>query len=114
MCIRGTGYAPHGASRKLSDRTGPRDGTELLLCFYSVRSYNSGGLGYSCQVGLGAVFLAGFIFLILSFWGFREKVMEAIPDALKGRIVVGIGLPIALVGLKWSGLVVDPRERWSE
>ncbi len=38
--------------------------------------------------------------------------MEAIPDALKGGIVVGIGLPIALVGLKWSGLVVDLRERW--
>src|SRR5438094_9431074 len=63
------------------------------------------GMGYSWQVALGAVFISGIAFLIMSFFGVRELLVHAIPDSLKRGIAVGIGLLIALVGLEWSGLV---------
>jgi len=63
------------------------------------------GMHYSWQVALGAVFISGVAFLIMSFFGVRELLVHAIPDALKRGIAVGIGLLITLVGLKWSGLV---------
>ena len=64
-------------------------------------------MGISWQTTLGVVFIAGFIFLLLSFFGIREKIINAIPDSLKYAIAVGIGLMITLVGLEWAGLVVD-------
>jgi len=63
------------------------------------------GMGYSWQVALGAVFLSGVAFLIMSIWGVRELLLHAIPDSLKRGIAVGIGLLITLVGLEWAGLV---------
>ncbi len=64
-------------------------------------------MGISWQEALGVVFWAGFIFIILSFFGFREKIINAIPEALKYAIAVGIGLMITLIGMEWAGLVVD-------
>lgn len=64
-------------------------------------------LGYSWQEALGAVFISGTLFLLLSFFGFRERLITAVPSALKNGIAVGIGLLIAAVGLQWSGIVVD-------
>lgn len=64
------------------------------------------GMGISWQKALGAVFLSGMIFLLLSFFGFREKVIDGIPDSLKEAIAVGIGLFIAFVGFQWAGIVV--------
>jgi AGZA family xanthine/uracil permease-like MFS transporter len=64
-------------------------------------------MGISWQVTLGIIFIAGTIFIILSFFGIREKIINAIPDSLKYAIAVGIGLMITLVGLEWAGLVVD-------
>jgi AGZA family xanthine/uracil permease-like MFS transporter len=64
-------------------------------------------MGVPWEKALGAVFIAGVIFLILSFFGFREKVINAIPQHLKTSIAIGIGLMIALIGLEWAGLVVD-------
>ncbi len=63
------------------------------------------GLGYTWQVALGAVFLSGLVFLVMSIWGVREALVEAIPDSLKRGIAVGIGLLITLVGLEWSGFL---------
>ena len=63
-------------------------------------------LGYSWQHALGAVFVAGIVFILLSTVGLRETLMSAIPDCLKNSIPVGIGLLIALVGLEWAGIVV--------
>src|SRR5437867_1652392 len=62
--------------------------------------------GYRWQVALGAVFVSGVAFLLLSIWGVRESLVRAIPDSLKRGIAVGIGLLITLVGLEWSGFVV--------
>ncbi|MFD2751574.1 NCS2 family permease [Virgibacillus siamensis] len=60
----------------------------------------------SYQIVLGTVFLAGVIFVILSFTKLRETLIEAIPPSLKFGITSGIGLFIAFLGLKMSGIVV--------
>ena len=63
-------------------------------------------MGIPWEKALGAVFLSGMLFLLLSFFGFREKVIDSIPESLKEAIAVGIGLFIALVGFQWAGIVV--------
>src|SRR5262249_52641317 len=60
---------------------------------------------YPWQVALGAVFISGIVFLLMSIWGVREALLRAIPDSLKRGIAVGIGLLITLVGLEWSGFL---------
>src|SRR5881397_1102824 len=60
---------------------------------------------YRWQVALGAVFISGVAFLLMSFWGVREALVHAIPNSLKRGIAVGIGLLITLVGLQWSGFL---------
>ena len=64
-------------------------------------------LGIAWQQALGAVFIAGVFFVLLSFVGLREKVMGILPIPLRNAIPAGIGLLIALVGLQWAGLIVD-------
>lgn len=66
-----------------------------------------GTMGYSWKVALGAVFISGIIQIILSCVGFYGKLVEAVPDALKHAIAVGIGLLIALIGLEYGGVVVS-------
>lgn len=63
--------------------------------------------GTPWQVALGAVAIAGIIFVLTAGIGLREKAILAVPESLKHGIVVGIGLLIALIGLEWSGIVVD-------
>jgi len=62
---------------------------------------------FTWQEALGAVFIAGAVFLLLSFFRFREKVIDAIPQGLKLSIAGGIGLLIAMVGLQYADLIVD-------
>jgi adenine/guanine/hypoxanthine permease len=64
-----------------------------------------GAMGFSWQNGLGITFIAGALFVLLSFFGVREKMMEVLPDALKNSIGPAIGLFIAFVGLQWGGVV---------
>ena len=64
-------------------------------------------LGYSWQQALGAIFISGTIFLLLAATGLWDKLITALPTCLKNAIAVGIGLLIAMVGLQWSGVVVD-------
>lgn len=65
------------------------------------------GLGFTWQQGLTAVFIGGCVFVLLSFFGFRARVMEVIPDSLKRAIAGGIGLLITLIGLEYAGVVVS-------
>lgn len=65
-----------------------------------------GALGFSWQQGLTAVFIGGCVFVLLSFVGFRARLMEVIPESLKRGIAAGIGLMITFIGLQYSGLVV--------
>lgn len=63
--------------------------------------------GVSYQVVFGAVLLAGVLFLLLTFTKLRELLIESIPNPLKYGITAGIGLFIAFLGLKMSGIVTD-------
>ena len=64
-------------------------------------------LGYSWQQALGAIFVSGCLFLLLSTIGFRERIINALPVSLRYAIAVGIGLMISAIGFEWSGMVVD-------
>lgn len=64
------------------------------------------GMGVPWQTALGANFIACSLFVLLSFVGLREKLINSIPLSLKNAIAVGIGLLIALIGLEWSGIIV--------
>ncbi|MCK4496527.1 MAG: NCS2 family permease, partial [Candidatus Aminicenantes bacterium] len=66
-----------------------------------------GTMGYSWQVALGAVFISGTIFVILSIFKVWGVLVASVPDSLKNAIAVGIGLLIALIGLEYGGIVVD-------
>ncbi len=63
-------------------------------------------LGVPWQVALGANFISGLLFVFLSLFGLRAMLLNAVPQALKHAIAVGIGLLIALIGFEWSGIVV--------
>lgn len=57
------------------------------------------------QIALTAVFVEGIIFILLSFFNFREKLVNDVPENLKYGITAGIGLFIAIIGLKGAGIV---------
>ena len=59
----------------------------------------------SWQTALGAVFLSGLFFLILTLVGLRKKLVEAIPASLIAAISVGIGLFITFMGLQNLGVI---------
>ena len=69
-----------------------------------------GVLGVPWPTALGAVFLSGMAFFLLSLTGIREKIIDAIPQTMKSAIAAGIGLLIAFVGLRNAGVVVDHPE----
>lgn len=65
------------------------------------------GQGISWQTALGVVFVSGIAFLLLTAFGFREKIVAAIPHSLRLAIPGGIGLFITFIGLQNMGLVVQ-------
>jgi AGZA family xanthine/uracil permease-like MFS transporter len=64
------------------------------------------GMGVPWQTALGAVFLSGVIFLILTFGGIRQKLLAAVPHQLHAAVAGGIGLFIAFIGLRNAGIIV--------
>lgn len=62
--------------------------------------------GTPWPVALGAIAIAGVIFIATAGIGLRERVITALPESLKHAITVGIGLLITLIGLEWGGVVV--------
>jgi AGZA family xanthine/uracil permease-like MFS transporter len=63
-------------------------------------------MGYTWQVALGAVFIAGALFTLLTVFKIRSWLAEAIPMSLKASFAVGIGLFLTFIGLNEIGLVV--------
>jgi AGZA family xanthine/uracil permease-like MFS transporter len=63
------------------------------------------GMGIPWQSALGAVFVSGCLFLLVSLLGLREMIVNGIPPSLRNAITVGIGLFLALIALKSAGLV---------
>jgi AGZA family xanthine/uracil permease-like MFS transporter len=68
------------------------------------------GLGVPWETALGAVFLSGVAFLILTAVGVRQMIVSAIPFELYAAVAVGIGLFIAFIGLHNSGIIVANKE----
>ncbi|KZX57085.1 guanine permease [Halioglobus sp. HI00S01] len=66
-----------------------------------------GEMGYSWQVALGAVFIAGILFFIMSVTRLRAWMLESIPMDLRIAMGAGVGLFIGFIGLRSGGLVVD-------
>ena len=65
------------------------------------------GMGVPWQTALGAVFLSGCIFLLLTYAGIRQRLVAAIPHQLHAAVGGGIGLFIAFVGFRNSGIIVS-------
>lgn len=65
-----------------------------------------GEMGYSWQVALGAVFLAGVLFVIMSVTRLRAWMLESIPRDLRIAMGCGVGLFIGFIGLKSGGIIV--------
>ena len=65
------------------------------------------GMGHTWQAALGAVFLSGILFLLLSLFKVREWIINAIPQTLKKGIATGIGTFLALIALKNAGIIVS-------
>lgn len=74
-----------------------------LLAFYTFTVVL--GMGVAWQTALGAVFISGIVFLILTLTTVRQHIVEGIPASMKIAITVGIGLFITIIGLKLSGLM---------
>jgi len=67
------------------------------------------GMDVPWPAALGAVFISGILFLILTAAGVRQMIVEAIPRELYAAVAVGIGLFIAFIGFRNAGIVVaDP------
>ncbi|MEC8469005.1 MAG: NCS2 family permease [Pseudomonadota bacterium] len=66
-----------------------------------------GDMGYPWQTGLGAVFIAGVLFVIISTTRIRAWIIMSIPDDLKIGMTAGVGLFIGIIGLQNGGIIAD-------
>ena len=64
------------------------------------------GMGIDWQTALGAVFVSGVIFIILSVSGVRNEIVKAIPPSLRLGLAAGIGVFLALIGFQSAGFIV--------
>jgi AGZA family xanthine/uracil permease-like MFS transporter len=64
------------------------------------------GMGIAWPVALGAVFISGCLFIIVSVLGLREAIINGIPRSLRIAITVGLGLFLGLIALKSAGIVM--------
>jgi AGZA family xanthine/uracil permease-like MFS transporter len=68
------------------------------------------GMGVPWQQALGAVFISGCLFIVVTLCGLRALIVNGIPRSLRTAITVGIGLFLALIALKGAGLVVANKD----
>ena len=66
-------------------------------------------MGYTWQAALGAVFVSGCLFLLVTVFRLREQIIKGIPQSIRAAITVGIGLFLALIALKSAGIVVGDK-----
>jgi AGZA family xanthine/uracil permease-like MFS transporter len=62
-------------------------------------------LGYSWQTALGAIFIGGVLFTLITVCGIRSWLARAIPESLKMAFAIGIGLFLTFIGLNETGIV---------
>ena len=83
----------------------PGMGINAFFTFTAVKGY---GLTY--QEALGTVFWSGVIFLLLSFFQTREKILAAIPNSIRHAVASGIGLFICFIGFQNAHFIIDNPE----
>lgn len=64
------------------------------------------GMGFTWQAALGAVFISGCLFLLVSVVGLRKMIVNGIPHSIRVAITAGIGLFLGIVSLHSAGLIV--------
>ena len=64
-------------------------------------------MGYSWEIALGAVFLAGILFVLMSITPLRRWMLDSIPMNLRVAMGSGVGLFVGFIGLKSGGLIID-------
>lgn len=79
---------------------GPYMGENAFIAFTVVHV-----LGYSWQSALGAVLLAGILFILMTLFRLRQWMVDAIPATLRYSYAVGIGLFLTFIGLNQTGIV---------
>ena len=63
------------------------------------------GMGFTWEAALGAVFISGSLFVIISVFRIRELIVNGIPHSIRTAITAGIGLFLAIISLKNSGII---------
>ncbi len=64
------------------------------------------GMGFTWQQALGAVFISGCVFVLLTITGIRRWLVAGIPHSLRSAIAAGIGMFLAIIALSGAGIVV--------
>ena len=98
--------ASAGVFARLPVALAPGMGLNFLFAFTLCGAAAAGGFGLSWQQALAATFIAGALFLASALFKVRSKLMDMVPEPLRHGIVAGIGLMIAVIGLRWAGLLV--------
>ncbi len=84
----------------------PGMGVNLFFVMSAMPVAAAAGFDEPWRVTLGAVFIAGLLFLLLSFTGVRERLLDVVSPSMKRGIAVGIGLYIAFIGLSNAKIVL--------
>lgn len=95
------GTLMHALFSKLPVATAP--GLGLTVFFVSTVV---GRMGYTWQQGLAAVTISGVVLILVTGSSVRKIVLDGLPENIKTAITAGVGLFIALIGLKSSGIIV--------
>jgi len=87
----------------------PGMGENFFFVLSAIPAAAAAGFSNPWQVAMGAVFISGILFLILSLAGLREMLFNSVSPSLKAGIAAGIGLFIAFIGLQNAGVIIkDP------
>ncbi len=98
-CIFGTLLMGLYANRPFA--IGPYMGENAFIAYTVVQV-----LGYSWQMALGAVLIAGVLFVLLTIFKLRAWLVDAVPQGLRYSFAVGIGLFLTFIGLNETGIVM--------
>ena len=98
--------ASAGIFARLPVALAPGMGLNFFFAFTLCGAAAAGGFGLTWQQALAATFIAGVLFLASALFKVRSKLMDIVPEPLRHGIVAGIGLMIAVIGLRWAGLLV--------
>ena len=83
----------------------PGMGENFLFAFTVCGPLTLGGMGFSWRAGLAIVLISGVLFVLISLFAIRTKLMTVLPNCLKNAIGPAIGMFIAFIGLQWGGIL---------